>query len=420
MIKTIELLPGVTLRCFQDDRFKQGVLSIQFVRAMQKEESAVNALIPAVLLRGCKSAPDLRAITLRLDDLYGAGIGGLNRRIGDYQTIGMGCRFLGDRYAMEGDRIMASLVEFLRQLLLEPVTEKGVFSGEFLESEKKNRIADIEAQRNDKRSYAAAQLLRHMCREDSYGLPRLGEVEQVRSITAQGAWDHWHRVLRESRVDLFYVGQNPSEAVAQMVLPLFEGIDRSYVSLPEQTPFHSCGGGEFTESMDVAQGRLGMGFSTSITGRDPQMPAMQVCNSIFGGGMTSKLFMNVREKMSLCYDISSGYHGSKGILTVAAGMDFAKTQVVRDQVMTQLEAIRAGQITQEELTAAKEGLCNSLRGIHDSPGGIENYYSSGFLSGILLTPEEYRQRISQVTVQQVAEAAATLVPDTVYCLKGVQ
>lgn len=420
MVQTIALLPGVTLRCFRDTRFKQGILSIQFVRGMDKEEAAINALIPSVLLRGCKAAPDLRAITRRLDDLYGADIGPLVRRVGDYQAIGLGCRFIADRYAMAGDRIMAPMLDFLRQLLLEPVRENGAFSTEILESEKKNRIADIEAQRNDKRSYAAAQLLRHMCREDSYGLPRLGETDQVRAITPKSAWAQWQRVLAESQVDLFYVGEAQPEAVAELLRPLFADIDRNYVNLKEQTAFHSCGGGEFSESMDVTQGRLGMGFYTPITSQDPRMPQMRVMSCVFGSGMTSKLFMNVREKLSLCYDISSGYHGSKGILTVAAGMDFAKAEVVRREVLSQLDAIRAGDITPEELEAAKEGLCNSLRGIHDSPGSIENYYSSGYLSGVPLAPEDYRRKVEQVTAQQVAEAAETLQLDTVYCLKGVQ
>ena len=135
MVQTIQLLPGITLRCYRDSRFKQGLLSIQFVRGMDREEAAVNALIPAVLLRGCQSAPDLRAITRKLDDLYGASVGVLARRVGDYQSIGLGCRFIADRYAMAGDRILAPTVDFLRQLLLEPVTEKGAFSAAFVEGE---------------------------------------------------------------------------------------------------------------------------------------------------------------------------------------------------------------------------------------------------------------------------------------------
>ena len=127
MIKTLSLQPGVTLRCFADSRFKQGCLSLQLIRPMCKQEAALNALVPAVLLRGTVTAPDLRAITARLDDLYGAAIGPVVRRIGDYETTGLYCSFIADRYAMPGDRVLEPVIEFLGQLLLEPVTEKGIF-----------------------------------------------------------------------------------------------------------------------------------------------------------------------------------------------------------------------------------------------------------------------------------------------------
>ena len=191
------------------------------------------------------------------------------------------------------------------------------------------------------------------------------------------------------------------------------------MELAGQTTFVSLGGGEYTETMDVSQGRLGMGFTTPITVRDPRMPAMQVCNSIFGSGMTSKLFMNVREKMSLCYDISSGYYGTKGVLTVSSGIDFAKEDVVRQEVLRQLDAIRQGDISQAELESAKQGLCNSLRGTHDSPGAIESYYATAALSGLGLTPEAYMEKVRQVDIAQVAEAARTVKLHTVFSLKGV-
>ena len=170
--------------------------------------------------------------------------------------------------------------------------------------------------------------------------------------------------------------------------------------------------------MEVAQGKLAMGFTTPVTSRDGQFAAMQICNTVFGGGLTSKLFMNVREKQSLCYDISSGYHGSKGIMTVNAGTDCDQEETVRAQVLAQLEACRRGEISPEELEAAKQAVISGLRSVHDSPGAIENYYATAALSGLAMTPAEYIENVQQVTVQQVADAAATLTLHTVYFLKG--
>ncbi len=419
MIKTIELLPGITLRCHADTRFKQGCLTFALVRPMNKEEAAMNALIPAILLRGSKNHPDLRTITLKLDDLYGASVGTQVRRIGDYQTTGLACGFMEDRFALNGDRILESMIGFLRELLLEPVNEEDGFSRDYVESEKKNLIATIESELNNKGAYAMSRMLRSMCRADSYGIPRLGETEDVAAIDHRSIYRHYRKILQESPIHIFYVGSAPAETVAELLMPLLKGIDRNYVNLPGQTPFHDAGGGDITERMDIAQGKLCLGYVTPITNRSADFAAMQVMNTMFGAGMTSKLFVNVREKLSLCYSIGSGYYGSKGILTVSAGIDFAKEQQTRDEIEKQLEAIRSGDITAAELTAAKEAILSGLRSTHDAPGAIEGYYSTAALSGMGMTPAEYMDAVRAVTSEQVSAAAGTLKLHTTYFLKGV-
>ena len=418
MIQTIELFPGVTLRCCRDDRFKQGVLSLQFLRPMCREEAALNALLPAVLLRGTQTAPDMRSITLRLDDLYGASVGALVRRIGDIHCTGLSCGFIDDRFALEGDAIFTPMMRFLEQLLLDPVTENGVFREDYVETEKQNLIWTIEAQRNDKRSYANNQLLKIMCAADSYGIPRLGEIRDVEAITPQSLYAHYQKILRESPVHVFYVGSADPEAVADALRPMLSKLAKAPIVLPKQKGFSPVAFSEHEEVLDVAQGKLCMGYATPINLRHPGYAAIQVCNTILGAGMTSKLFMQVREKMSLCYDIGSGFHGSKGIMLVAAGIEFEKKEIVRQQIEHQLREICDGNISHEELTAAKEALLSNLRATHDSPGAIEGYYASAALSGIGMTPAEFMEAIETVTAQDTAEAAKTLQLQTVYFLRG--
>ncbi len=417
---TTTIFPGITLRCYPDRRFKQGALSLQFIRPMCREEAALNALLPAVLLRGSRLHPDIRAITGRLDDLYGASVGNIVRRIGDYQTTGLYCGFIEDRFTLEGDAILAPMAAFLKELLLDPALDSGVFRTSFVEGEKKNLIATIESERNDKRAYANSQMIRILCRADSFGIPRLGEKEDVAAITPKALYEHYRKVLRESRVELFYVGSADAEAVAAMVRDIFKDIDRNYVNLPAQARFHWVEPGEEIEEMEVAQGKLAMGFLSPITLRDKGFVPMQLLNLIFGAGMTSKLFMQVREKLSLCYDISSGYHGAKGILSVSAGIDSHQKDRVIQEVMAQLDACKAGDITDAELEAAKQAMFSSIRSIHDTPGSIEGFYGSSALSGMSLTPEEYRTAVAETTVADVAEAARSVELHTVYFLKGVE
>ena len=418
MIQTIELLPGITLRCFRDNRFKQEGLSVQFLRPMCREEAALNALLPAVLLRGCETAPDLRTITLRLDELYGAAVGTQLRRVGDYQTTGLSCSVMKEKYALSGEAVFAPMMAFLQELLFAPLLEKGAFCEDFVDSEKRNLLSAIAAQRNDKRAYAAAQMTKRMCKNDSFGIPRLGEREDVETITPQSLYAHYQKILKESPVHLFYVGEAEPEYLARLLRPAFASLDRTPVSLPEQTAFRDSGGCDETEVMDIAQGKLCMGFTTPVTLRDEGFAETQLFNTIFGGGMISKLFMVLREEMSLCYDISSSYHGSKGIVTVSAGIDNNMDQAVRQEILRQLEACQKGDFTPEELEAAKQALISQLQSTYDSPGAIEGYFATSALSGLPLTVEDYIRKIKEATADSVVRAAKQVAPHSVYFLRG--
>jgi len=420
MIKTFEISPGVTLRCYRIHKFKQSCFSIQLVQPMHKDTVSANVLIPAILLRGTQHHPDLQRITWHLDDLYGASVTTLVRRIGDYQAVGLHAAFLEDRFALSGEKILAPVLEFLRELLLEPVMEEGGFSREFTESEKKNLIADMEAQMNDKRSWAASQLLQTMCAADSFGIPRLGTQEQVEALDHKSVYEQYRKLLQMGKVELFYVGSEEPQVVAKLAGNLLRGVERSYCPLPEQTAFCDGGAHKETWEMEVAQGQLCLGFLTPITNSAPEFAAMQVLNTVFGGGMTSKLFLQVREKRSLCYAVSSSYYAAKGIVTVNAGIDWKKEKVARKEIIRQLQQCKNGEITQQELCAAKEAILSGLQSVQDSPGAIEGYYGVLNLSAMKLTLEEYMEAVRQVTVEQAVAAAQTLRPHSYWFLKGVE
>ena len=419
MIQTIQLTPGVTLRHYPDKRFKTAVLSVQFQRPLCREEAALNALLSNVLLRGTVKNPDMRSITARLDDLYGANISPLMRRIGDIQTIGLFLSCLEDRFALPGDRVLAPSLELLREILLEPKLVDGIFDPEFVESEKKNLIADIESELNDKRSYAAVQMLRSMCDGDSFALSLRGEKADVEAITAQSLYDHYQKVLRESPVELFFVGSAEADQVAAYLMPLAQAIAAEPVELPAQTALKlTAEPREFSETMDVNQGKLSMGFTTPITNQHADFAAMQVFNTLYGAGMTSKLFMNVREKLSLCYYAGSGYYGSKGIVTVSSGIDERNYETAKAEILHQLALTAAGEITEAELSAAKQGIISGLRSVPDAPGALENFYGTASIAGMRYDLPGYIQAVSAVTAADVARCAASVRLHTVFFLKG--
>ena len=418
MYETFSLGPGISLRYMQVRRFKQSCLSVQLLRPMSRQEAAKNALLPAVLLRGSRDYPDLKCITEKLDDLYGASVGTLVRRIGDYQTTGFYCGFIDDRFALHGDTILEPMLRFVGQLLLVPVTAEGCFDEDFVESEKKNLISVIESEKADKRAYAAGRLLQLMGRDDSFGIPRLGEKEDVAAITAADLWAHYQKILRQSPIELFYVGCAPAQQLCDVLGEIFRPLNRAVMKRPKQTGFRASESVDEREQMDIVQGKLCMGFLTPITQNDPRFAAMQVANNVFGGGQTSKLFMQIRETQSLCYAIGAGYYGSKGVVTVSAGIDFDKEEAVRQEVLHQLQLCAEGMFSDAEIESAKQTILSGLRSVYDSPGAIEGYFSTAAISGQNRTPESHAHEIRAVTREDVAAAAATVRPHSTFFLEG--
>ena len=414
-----EILPGVYLTAVQSDKFKTGCFSLNLLRPMKKEEAAANALIPSVLLRGSETCPDIASISAKLDELYGASVGTLVRKKGEVQLVGFYCDYVQDEYVDEP--VFAPLMAFLAELLLNPQLENGAFPEAVVDSEKLNLENAMLSRINDKRTYAASQLIRTMCAGQPYGIPRIGEPENLKNITAKSLYAHYRDLLATSRVELFYMGSLSPAAVTKVLQTVLAELPRAEVFVPVGTTPAPAARPvqEKTERLDVTQGKLSLGFFTDITAKDPRYPALVLAATVFGGGATSKLFTNVREKMSLCYYASASFEKFKGVLSVSSGVEFSKLETAKTEILRQLEACKAGDITDDELESARGYLVSDLKIAMDSPGRLDDYYMGQILLEQDGTMEDLASAIARVTKQEAADAIQALRLDTIYALEGV-
>lgn len=413
------ILPGVYLTAVQSDKFKTGCFSLNLLRPMKKEEAAANALIPSVLLRGSETCPDIASISAKLDELYGASVGTLVRKKGEVQLVGFYCDYVQDEYVDEP--VFAPVMAFLAELLLNPRLENGAFPEAVVDSEKLNLENAMLSRINDKRTYAASQLIRTMCAGQPYGIPRIGEPEDLKNITAKSLYAHYRDLLATSRVELFYMGSLSPEAVTKVLQTVLADLPRAEAFVPVGTTPAPAARPvqEKTERLDVTQGKLSLGFFTDITAKDPRYPALVLAATVFGGGATSKLFTNVREKMSLCYYASASFEKFKGVLSVSSGVEFSKLETAKTEILRQLEACKAGDITDDELESARGYLVSDLKIAMDSPGRLDDYYMGQILLEQDGTMQDLASAIARVTKQEAAEAIQALRLDTIYALEGV-
>ena len=417
----IQLRPGIWLNLVQTDRFKTGCFSFNLLRPLTMEAAAPNALLPSVLLRGSREYPDMQQIYQRLDTLDGGSCGSLVRKKGEVQSVGLYADFLEDRYAEE-EPVFAQMMSFIRGLLFEPCEGTDGFVEDYVAGEALNLSNTIDSRINEKRAYAVSRLLKHMCAGETYAVPRLGEKETLETVTGRTLFDRWQDLLKTSPVELFYLGQQPKEAVLAVMDQLVECLpERQDAAMPTTSMVMPQRPVQYVEeAMDVTQGKLTIGLRTPITVLDSRYPAMMLLNTVYGAGMTSKLFEKIREEQSLCYYANSSMDKFKGVMVVGSGIEFANYEVARDGILHQLDLCKQGEITENELESARKYLLSALRTGNDSPGRLDDFAIGQSIAGLTGTMEDLAAQLRTVTKEQVVEAANTLTLDTVYFLKGVE
>lgn len=418
-----QLLPGVFLTSVYTKKFKSSTLSMTLLTPLRQETAAVNALIPYLLRRGSEAHPDMISLSAALDQLYGGSIEPAVRKKGETQCLGFVGGFLDDAYTLDGMRVLPQAAELMGELLLRPYTHEGAFCPDYTKQEKANLSDRIRAEINEKRQYASARVVEEMCAGEPYGVSRLGREAEVEAITPQSAWSRYQELLAHSRIEIYYCGSTETNEVCFILQKALAGLPREGGYQVEETIVTSNAKEprRVEETLDVAQGKLTMGFRTGgITAASAEYPALVLCNALYGGTTTSKLFLNVREKLSLCYYASSNVHRYKGLMVVSSGVEFANVKKAEDEILAQLDACRRGEFEPWEVDGARRYTVSSLLAALDSQSRQEDWWLGQAVAGLAETPDELARRVDSVSVADAVTAAQKLSLDTVYFLKGAE
>ncbi len=419
-----EILPNVYLTCLRTDKFKTGLMSATLLTQLQRQTAAENALLPYVLRRGTASAPDMAALQARLDGLYGASAEPCVRRKGEIQCVGFRAGFGEDRFLPGSPSVTESAARLLGELWLAPNTRGGLFLPAYADGERAKLVERIDALINDKVSYAVTRLIECMCPCEDFGVRPLGTRDTAENIYYVNLSRHYRTLLAVSPVELFYCGAQEPARIEETFRQVFLALPRGEperdlgtdvrMNTVEEAPRH------FTEELDVTQGKLAVGFRLGECMEDPDPAVLRVLNAVYGGGVSSKLFANVRERLSLCYYANSFCELHKGVMIAHAGIDFDRYDAALSEILAQLEALRAGELTAEELEGAKRYVASSLRGVSDSPAALEDFWLDQCVDGLEYGPDELAALVEGVTAEQVVAAAQGIRCDAVYFLRGAQ
>ncbi len=416
--KLVKITDGVDGVFIKNSRFNTTVISFNYYLPIDPEQIAANALLPYILTSCSNEYENLTLLNRRFNMLYGADLALNVSKTGDTQHIRISVSVINDQFAFDGSSIVLQAVELILSLIFKPRLSANSFYEEDIVREKRKMVENILGEINEKRLYAKNRTLSEMYKGLPYGASRFGELENVEKLDGAMLYSAWQRLLKNSYIRLQVIGSDLPDRLFERIGQEFADIKREpfneYYITSALTPKSQVN--YVTEKMKVAQGKLVMGFSSEASGNDCYK--LSVMSDIFGGGPYSKLFVNVREKMSLCYYCSASSVMTKGHMLVESGVEFDNIKKAEKEILNQLAAVQNGEFDDFTFEASIKSICGSLKSYNDSLGALDSWYASRVFSDSLVSPNDAADEISKITKQQVIDTARGIKLHTVYKLVG--
>jgi predicted Zn-dependent peptidase len=409
---------GMNLHTLTTDKFKTTTLVVMIQQALSEQYVTKTSLLSMVLKRATARFPDTRQLREHLDFLYGAIFDVDVVKKGERQILQLYMELPNEKYLSDRSPLLEQAVQFVGDVLARPYLENGVFAEKYVSAEKESLRKRIESLIDDKMKYANQRITEEMCKGEPFALMVNGRVQDLPAITGASLYQYYEELIGQNPIDIFVVGDVDRTEVARNI--------QKHITIPRQNVKSLTLANEqkqvvkineVVERLDVNQGKLNIGCRTQITYQDDDYPALVVFNGILGGFPHSKLFVNVREKASLAYYAVSRLESHKGILMIMTGIDPANYEKAVSIVKEQVEQIRQGQISDQEMEQTKATISNQFRELTDNPKTMIDFTYNGVVSGRKRQLEETLENIAATTVEDVKRVAGKLVIDTIYLLR---
>lgn len=408
-----ELTGNIGFTSVIDEKFKTAVITVRFMTKLSEDNAADNVVGTDVLTYSTANLPTLSQLNEKLSALYGAGLSSFSAKKGDVQILGITSSFILNRYAIDGEDIESEMLSVVRDSIFSPNAHDGKFDEESFRITKKELLDRIDAEINNKRGYALSKASATAFRGEPAEFTVYGTKESAEAVTSESAYSAYINLLRTAPVEITYVAPEENPAVIEMFRKSFSEIKRT----PEEVVFNSRSplkSEVITESeeFDVRQCKMVMTFKTTSDNKY----ALRMLNTVWGETPVSKLFANVREKLSLCYYCASRTNSYKCSISVDVGVERSNIEKAKAEILRQLDEIKNGNVTDEEISNARLSMDNAFTSIGDTPSSYSGWYFDCLCDGEIMTPNEKFRRYAAVTKEDIVSAAKSLSLDSIYIM----
>lgn len=414
-VKKIASVNGITLFLIQTQKFKTNSINIFFHDNLTNDNVSKNALVPAVLRRGCTKYPSIRNISLYLEELYGTSFDCGVTKKGENQIVQFYIEYISEKYINEDIDLTKKAFDFLMEIITNPVKENGHFKNEYVNQEIDKLEELIKSRVNDKMHYAIDKCLEEMCIDEPFGIYDYGSLENLKSINSKDLFNHYLKFIKTLPIYVFVSGDiKPSQLdyIKDNLFKMGRGMEKEITKSQIEVPVNKVK--NVIETFDVNQGKLSLGFRTNTYPDQDEYYKLILYNSILGGGIHSKLFQNVREKEGLAYYAFSRLEKFKGLMVISSGIEIENKDKTIEIINNQIKEIAGGNISEYEYESAIKSIETGMKSLKDSQLHLVDFYLSQFITNTDDNPDTVIEKVKNVSIKDVADIASNIKLDTVY------
>ena len=413
-----QIKEGINLHTIQTNKFKTNLLSVFLTMPLSRDLITKEALIAQILRRGSNLMPSSEEISITLEEMYGASFNCGIEKIGENHIIKFYLETINDEFLPKKEDILQKGLNTLFEIIFNPLIENSKFNEEYVLQEKDNLKQIIEGKKDDKARYALERTTEEMYKDKPYGLYKYGFIEDIEKINSENLYNCYQNMINTCKIDIFVSGNidiNNTKTIIEQSELIKNLHKRKYNKPEEQLLQLKKEPKEIKEDMDITQGKMVIGLTIETKNLDEKYVAL-VYNTILGGGANSKLFQNVREKASLAYTAGSNYLRQMNNIFIRCGIEVQNYEKALNIIKKQLEDIRNGEFTKEDIQNAKQNIISTIKFIPDEQDTGITYCFGQELSGNYVSFEEYENKIKAITKEQIIELANKINIDTIYFL----
>jgi len=429
---------GIKLHTINTKKFKTNLIAIFLSIPLTRENVTKNALLSSIIRRGCQKYKTQEEISKRLEEMYGAEFNCGLDKLGKNHVLKFYIESINDEFLpQDKENMLKQSIEILSEIVFNPLTENNCLNEEYTKQEKENVKQIIEAKKDNKARYALFRCVEEMFKDKPEGLYKYGYVEDLENINAKNLYEYYKDLIDTCKIDIFVSGNlentnteqlaEYSENIEQLVeqdeniSKLKEREPKFNINKPEEkAPIQEANNVE--EKLDVTQGKLVIGYDVEASKEDIENEKFRyigmLYNAILGGTATSKLFQNVREKASLAYTASSSFSYYTGNIFINAGIEIENFEKATDIIKEQIEAMKQGEFSEEDIENAKKTIVSNIAGISDEQDTEIIYFLGQELSGRNISLEQYAEFIQAVNKNEIEYFAKKININTIYFLRN--